>query len=87
MNGPQREKLSRVREQQRCRLACLTAKRNQSTERTDAEREQILCLYKWASMRENLSSGVCEQQRCSSVCAFAQSDQRLCYSFFGKYHI
>ena len=41
----------------------------------------------WASMRENLSSGVCEQQRRRPACASAQSDQRLCYSLFEKYHI
>ena len=41
----------------------------------------------WASTRENLSWGVCEQHRCRPTCASAQSDQRLCYSRFGKYHI
>ena len=41
----------------------------------------------WASTRENLSSGVCEQQRHRPACASAQSDQRLCYSLIGKYHI
>ena len=40
----------------------------------------------WAWTRENLS-GVCEQHRSRPACAFAQSDQRLCYSFFGKCHI
>ena len=30
-------------------------------------------------MRENLSSGVCEQQRRRPACAFAQSDKCLCY--------
>ena len=34
---------------------------------------------------ENLSSGVCEQHRHRPACASAQSDQRLCYSLFGKY--
>ena len=43
-------------------------------------------IYIWASTRENLSSGVCEQQRHRSSCAFAQSDQHLCYSFIGKFH-
>ena len=38
----------------------------------------------WASVRENLSSGVCEQHRCRPACAFAQSDQRLCCSLIGK---
>ena len=41
----------------------------------------------WASSRQNLSSGVCEQQRRRSACASAQTDQRLCYSLTGKYHI
>ena len=41
----------------------------------------------WASTRENLSSGVCEQHRRRPACASAQSDQRLCYSLFEKYHI
>ena len=36
---------------------------------------------------ETLSSGVCEQQRRRPACASAQSDQRLCYSLIGKYHI
>ena len=40
-----------------------------------------------ASSRENLSSEACEQHRCRPACASAQSDQRLCYSLFGKYHI
>ena len=42
---------------------------------------------RWASARENLSYGVCEQHRRRPACASAQSDQRLCYSPFGKYHI
>ena len=41
----------------------------------------------WASSRENLSSEVREQQRRRPACASAQSDQRLCYSLFGKHHI
>ena len=41
----------------------------------------------WAATRENLSSGFCEQQRPRPACASAQSDQRLGYSFIGKYHI
>ena len=36
----------------------------------------------WAS-----SFRVCEQHRRRPACASAQSDQRLCYSFFGKYHM
>ena len=43
--------------------------------------------YNWASSRENLSSGVCVQHRRRPACAFAQSDQRFCYSLIGKYHI
>ena len=46
---------------------------------------QIL-IMKWASTQENLSSGVCEHRR-RPACAFAQSDQRLCSSRFGKMHI
>ena len=42
---------------------------------------------KGAATRENLSSGVCEQHGCRPACASAQSDQRLCYSLFGKYHM
>ena len=44
-------------------------------------------IVNWASSRENLSSEVCEQQRRRPACASAQSDQRLCYSRFGKNHI
>ena len=36
-----------------------------------------------ASMRENLSSGVCEQRRRRPACASTQSAQRLCYSLIG----
>ena len=32
-------------------------------------------------------SGVYEQQRCRPACAYLQSDQHLCYSLIGKYHI
>ena len=45
-----------------------------------------ICII-WASSRENLSSGGCEQHRCRPACASAQSDPRLCYSLFEKYHI
>ena len=31
--------------------------------------------------------GVYEQQRRRPACAYGQSDQCLCYSLFGKYHI
>ena len=43
--------------------------------------------YIWALMQENLSSVVCEQQRRRPACISAQTDQSLCYSLFGKYHI
>ena len=43
--------------------------------------------YIWALSRENLSSGVCKQQRGRPACAFAQSDQCLCFLLFEKYHI
>ena len=46
-----------------------------------------VALSNWASSRENLSSEVCEQQKRRPACASAQSDQRLCYSRFGKNHI
>ena len=39
----------------------------------------------WASARENLSSGLCKQNRRRPAWADAQSHQRLCYSLFGKY--
>ena len=45
-----------------------------------------ICI-KWASTRENLSLGVCEEHRRRPACAYAQSDQRLCYPLIGKYHI
>ena len=41
----------------------------------------------WAKTQENLSAGVCEQQRHRPACASTQSDQRLCYSLIRKYHI
>ena len=45
--------------------------------------------HNWASTRENLSSGVCEQQTSRPDCAdaSAQSDQRLCYILIGKCQI
>ena len=51
--------------------------------------EPIILMYSiiWALTRENLSSMVCKQQRRRPACASAQSDQRLYYSFIGKYHI
>ena len=41
----------------------------------------------WALSRQNLSSGACEQQRRRPACAYAQSDQRLCYPLIAMYHI
>ena len=46
-----------------------------------------MVLITWASTQENLSSGVCEQQKPRPACEFEQSDQRLCYSLIGKYGI
>ena len=46
-----------------------------------------LCYSTWALTRENLSSGVCEQQRRKSACTSAQSDQHFCNSLIGKYQI
>ena len=31
--------------------------------------------------------GGCQQHRCRPACPSAQSDQHLCFSVFGKYHI
>ena len=45
------------------------------------------CRHIWAMTWENLSWGVCEPQRRRPACASAQSDQRLCYSLFGMYHV
>ena len=39
----------------------------------------ILVNHIWASSRENLPSGICEQQRRRPACASVQSDQRCCY--------
>ena len=44
-------------------------------------------IYGRASTQENLSSGFCRQQRRRPACPSAQTDQHLCYSLFGKYHI
>ena len=38
------------------------------------------------STRENLTSGVNEQQKRRPACASAQSDQRHCHSLLGKYN-
>ena len=37
----------------------------------------------WARPCENVSDTICEQQRCRSACASAQSDQHLCCSLLG----
>ena len=41
----------------------------------------------WATTRQNLPLGFGEQQRRRPACAFAQSDQCLCDSLIGNYHI
>ena len=41
----------------------------------------------WVLMRLNLSSGFCEQQRRIPAYASRQTNQCLCYSLSGKYHI
>ena len=47
------------------------------------------CVYtkgytNWASTRENLTSGGCEQQRRRHACTSVESDQHLCYSLIGN---
>ena len=42
------------------------------------------CLI-WDSTRKDLTFVACEQQVCRPACAFAQSDQRLCYLQSSKY--
>ena len=44
-------------------------------------------VYIWAVTQKKLSSGVCEQHRPRPACASSQSDQRLSYLLFGKYHM
>ena len=41
----------------------------------------------WAAPWENVSYVICEPQRRRSACAFAQSDQRLCFSLLRQYNI
>ena len=36
------------------------------------------CMFIWTRSCENVSYAICEQQRCRSACASAQSDQHLC---------
>ena len=45
-----------------------------------AQAHLSLTLHNWDSLRENVSSRVCEQLRNRPGCAFSQSDQCLCYS-------
>ena len=54
---------------------------------TDSSHSVQSSIIIWAKTRENLSSGVGEQQRRRPACASEQSDQHLCYSLIGKYHI
>ena len=42
---------------------------------------------RWALSWENLSYAICEQRRCRSACASAQSDQCLCCSLPRQYNI
>ena len=51
------------------------------------EQLEILYMLYGPHCMKNLYSGVCEQQRHRPACAFAQTDQRLCYSLCGKYNI
>ena len=37
----------------------------------------------WARSCQNVSYAICEQQRCRSACASAQSDQHHCCSLLG----
>ena len=39
----------------------------------------------WARSCENVSYAICEQQRCRSACASAQSNQHLCCSLLRQY--
>ena len=47
----------------------------------------ITILYLGLGARKPVFAGVCEQQRRRPACASSQSNQRLCYSRNGKYHI
>ena len=44
--------------------------------------QKIEMKHKMGLNVRKLSSGVCEQHKRRSACAYAQSDQRLCYSIF-----
>ena len=52
-----------------------------------ASSSSVFLLHICALSRENMSWRVYEQHRRRSACAFLKSDQRLCYSFLGKYHM
>ena len=67
---------------QMCRLVCAFVVRMQQVRFSYLEVNII-----WGSPRENMSSRVGEQHRRRPACASAQSDQRLCYSLFAKYHM
>ena len=62
---------------------------NQKTPKTGegASKYSYYGLDKMGLNTRKLSSGGLEQQRRRPACASAQSDQHLCYSLFGKYHI
>ena len=44
-----------------------------------------LLVHIWARSCKNVSYVICEQQRCRSACASAQSDQHLCCSLLWQY--
>ena len=46
-----------------------------------------LCVYEMGLGARKPVFGACKQQRHRPACASAQSDQRLCHSHIGKYHI
>ena len=47
----------------------------------------FLYCFIWASTQENLSLGVCKQQRRRPACTSMQSDQCLCCSIFGNVYV
>ena len=47
---------------------------------TDAQACQCFVVLIWTRSCKNVSYAICEQQRCRSACASAQSDQHLCCS-------
>ena len=48
---------------------------------------QFIIINLWASSRQTLSLGVCEQQKRRPACVSVQTDLRLYYSSTGKYRI